>query len=100
MTVNHARRRRRGGIDYQVFLLPHAFQFAPVVVEAQMDAIDERKVGADVLVGNRNPALLHVIGFGEGNVVDHPEFMEKGAADDTVEIRTGNQAVFIFRHGL
>ena len=98
MAINHPRRRRRIGINDKVILLADPLHFADVMIEAKMDALHIRKVGADVIFGNRNIALLHVIGFGEHDVVNHAQLTEQRPANDAVKICTRNQAVFLFIH--
>ncbi len=76
MTVNDAGRRRCIVVDNQVILLADALDLAGVVVQTKVDTLDERQVSADVLVGNRDPSLLHVVGLGEHDVVDHFQLIE------------------------
>ena len=76
MTVNDAGRRRCIGVDNQFILLADALDLTGVVVQTKVDTLDERQVSADVLVGNRDPSLLHVVGLGEHDVVDHFQLIE------------------------
>lgn len=99
MTVNDAGRRRCIGVDNQVILLADALDLAGVVVQTKVDTLDERQVSADVLVGNRDPSLLHVVGLGEHDVVDHFQLVEQRPTDDAVEIGPRDQPEFLFSHG-
>ena len=76
MTIHDTRRRRGIGIYNQIIPLTDPLNFAAMVIETLVNAFHIGKVGADVLFGNRNPALLHVVGFGEHNIINHVQFVE------------------------
>ena len=99
MTVNDAGRRRCIGVDNQVILLADALDLAGVVVQTKVDTLDERQFSADVLVGNRDPSLLHVVGLGEHDIVNHFQLIEQRPTDDAIEIGPRDQPEFLFSHG-
>ena len=100
MAINHPRRRRRIGINDKVILLADPLHFADVMIEAKMDALHIRKVGADIFIADRKPSLLHVAGLGKYDVADHIQFIEQGATNDPVKVGTRDQAALFFRHWL
>ena len=82
-----------------VGLVPDPFDLAFVVVERQIYAGDIRQVGGDIRIPDRYPALLHVVGVHEQDIIDHIQVFKKNGTDKTVKIASRYQSVFLtFRH--
>ena len=92
--VDDAGGGQRVGIDDVVGgrLAGAPLHLARMMIERQMAARDIGQVGGDVASRNRDPAVLHVLGMNEGDLVDQVHLFQKNAADQTIEIAAGHQA--------
>src|SRR5690606_29473085 len=82
-----------GGDDVVSFFGADAGDFARVVVKGHIDALDIGKVGGDDVIINVDQPVLHILGVGEGNIVDNVEFFQENGADQPIHVRTGNKAI-------
>ena len=106
--VAHARERRRaaevvvddarggvgvGGHDPVAGVLADAQLLGGMVVERQRDLGAVGQVGRDVIGGQLDLAVLHVLGMDEQDLVEEPELLEQGGADEAVEVAAGDESV-------
>ena len=75
--------------------LLEAQRLALVVVERQTHAGDVGKVGRDVAVGDLDEAVLHVLGVDELDLVEDPQLLQQGGADQPVEVAAGDEAALL-----
>ena len=93
----------RIGIDNQVVFFSNPGQFTGVVVEAEVNAFHVGEVGRDVVVGNRNPTLLHITWIGKNDVfeVNQAEAAEQYRCDDAVKVWSRDKTIgLVFGHFL
>ena len=50
------------------------------------------QVGRDVIGGQLDLAVLHVLGMDEQNLVEEPELLEQGGADEAVEVAASDES--------
>ncbi len=95
--IDHAGRRRRIGVDDVVIgNFPGTGNFTFMMVKGQVHAGDIGQVGGDVGILDRDPALLHVVGMDEQDVVDHIQLLEQDGADKAIEVASRDQTEFLF----
>ena len=73
-------------------------ELAQMVIEAEMHTFLIGQVASDVVAGNRDLAVLHVLGVHEQHLLDHIHFTEQDRTDQTVKIASGDQAEFLLAH--
>jgi hypothetical protein len=87
----------RGGVgigrhDPVAAVLADAQLLGRVVVERQRDLGAVGQVGRDVVGGQLDLAVLHVLGMDEQDFVEEPELLEQGGADEAVEVAAGDES--------
>ena len=91
--VDHARGRVRArDRDAIAGVLDDAEVLRAVMVERERDLGAVRQVRRDVVGRKFDLAVLHVLGVDEQDVVEDPELLQQGGADETVEVAAGDQA--------
>ena len=81
MVPDHSRGRGGRRVQNEVLFVGHARRFAGMMVDRQMHTRDKRQVCRDIVVGNRDLAVLHVLGMDELNIVDQVKFTQQHCAD-------------------
>lgn len=67
-----------------------------MVVERQRHLGAVREVRRDVVGGQLDLSVLHVLGVDEEDVVQEAQLLQEGGADETVEVAAGDQPVGAF----
>lgn len=86
--------------DVVGWLVNIAGVFGLMVVEHQEGLRRVGQVGGDVAPGDVDLAVLHVFGVDKQHVVNHAEFTEQDAADETIEVAAGHESVLGLAQGI
>ena len=97
--VYHPGRRGCLGIDHQVVAGAHPFDFAEMVIDAEMGVFGIWQVGENVVAVDFDLAILHLLGLGEFHLADHLQLHQQAARNGAIEIGTSDETKFVCGHG-
>jgi hypothetical protein len=71
-------------------------RFRVMVVKRQMDTLNIRKVCRDIVIGDRDKAVLHIFGMDKFYFIDEAARPEQNGAYQPVKITARHKPVFFF----